>query len=74
MQDIRLRALCVTLFAFLAGPLISWAQAFPNHPITMVVPFPPGGLADIVARPVAEAMSRDLGQPVVIENLSLIHI
>jgi tripartite-type tricarboxylate transporter receptor subunit TctC len=34
----------------------------------MVVPFPPGGLADIVARPVAEAMSRDLGQTVVIEN------
>jgi tripartite-type tricarboxylate transporter receptor subunit TctC len=32
------------------------------------VPFPPGGLADLVARPVAEAMSRDLGQPVVIEN------
>ncbi len=34
----------------------------------MIVPFPPGGLADLVARPVAEAMSRDLGQPVVIEN------
>ena len=34
----------------------------------MVVPFPPGGLADLVARPVAEAMSRELGQPVVIEN------
>jgi tripartite-type tricarboxylate transporter receptor subunit TctC len=34
----------------------------------MIVPFPPGGVADIVARPVAEAMSRDLGQPVVIEN------
>ena len=32
------------------------------------MPFPPGGVADIVARPVAEAMSRDLGQPVVIEN------
>jgi tripartite-type tricarboxylate transporter receptor subunit TctC len=42
--------------------------AFPSKPITMIVPFPPGGLADIVARPVAEAMSRDLGQPVVIEN------
>jgi len=49
-------------------PISSWAQAFPNHAITMVVPFPPGGLADIVARPVAEAMARDLGQPVVIEN------
>ena len=47
----------------------TWAQAtFPAKPITMIVPFPPGGLADLVARPVAEAMSRDLGQPVVIEN------
>jgi tripartite-type tricarboxylate transporter receptor subunit TctC len=51
----------------LAG--IACAQAaYPTKPITMIVPFPPGGLADIVARPVAEAMSRDLGQPVVIEN------
>ncbi len=43
-------------------------SAWPTKPITMIVPFPPGGLADLVARPVAEAMSRDLGQPVVIEN------
>ncbi len=42
--------------------------AFPSRAITMIVPFPPGGLADIVARPVADAMSRDLGQPVVVEN------
>jgi tripartite-type tricarboxylate transporter receptor subunit TctC len=42
--------------------------AFPSKPITMVVPFPPGGLADTVGRPVAEAMSRELGQTVVIEN------
>ena len=41
---------------------------WPARPITMIVPFPPGGLADLVARPVAEALSRDLGQPVVIEN------
>jgi tripartite-type tricarboxylate transporter receptor subunit TctC len=42
--------------------------AWPVRTITMIVPFPPGGLADLVARPVAEAMSRELGQPVVIEN------
>jgi len=42
--------------------------AWPSRAITMIVPFPPGGLADLVARPVAEAMSRDLGQPVIIEN------
>ena len=44
------------------------ANAWPTHAISMIVPFPPGGLADLVARPVAEAMSRELGQPVVIEN------
>lgn len=50
-------------------PTLAVAQStFPNKAITMVVPFPPGGLADLVARPVAEAMARDLGQPVVIEN------
>ncbi len=49
-----------------------WAAAqtapWPTRAITIIVPFPPGGLADLVARPVAEAMSRELGQPVVIEN------
>ena len=41
---------------------------WPSRSITMIVPFPPGGVADTVARPVAEAMSRQLGQPVIIEN------
>jgi tripartite-type tricarboxylate transporter receptor subunit TctC len=59
----------VSAAVLLALPGYAAAQAaFPTKPITMIVPFPPGGLADIVARPVAEAMSRDLGQPVVIEN------
>ena len=50
-------------------PTVALAQgSFPSRTITMIVPFPPGGLADLVARPVAEAMSRELGQPVVIEN------
>ena len=59
---------------FMAGfvgllPATALAQTtFPTRAITMIVPFPPGGLADLVARPVAEAMSRDLGQPVIIEN------
>lgn len=51
-----------------AAGLAAAQGAFPTKPVTMIVPFPPGGLADIVGRPVAEAMSRDLGQPVVVEN------
>ncbi len=47
----------------------AWAQeAFPSRPITMVVPFPPGGVADTVGRPMAEAMGRILKQSVVVEN------
>ena len=51
-----------------AASLCAAQNAWPTKPITMIVPFPPGGLADLVARPVAEAMSRELGQPVIIEN------
>lgn len=53
----------------LSSAVGTFAQgSWPTRSITMIVPFPPGGLADLVARPVAEAMSRELGQPVVIEN------
>jgi tripartite-type tricarboxylate transporter receptor subunit TctC len=63
------RRFVLTAAALLALAGVATAQsAYPSRPITMIVPFPPGGLADIVARPVAEAMTRDLGQPVVIEN------
>jgi tripartite-type tricarboxylate transporter receptor subunit TctC len=56
--------------ALAATGLMSAAQAagYPDRAITMIVPFPPGGVADTVGRPVAEAMSRALGQPVVVEN------
>jgi len=54
----------VALFA-----LAAHAQTeYPSHPVTMVVPFPPGGVADIAARPLAEAMGRFLKQTVVVEN------
>jgi len=64
----RRHALAAFVLSF-AG-LVAAQAPYPTKPITMIVPFPPGGLADIVARPVAEAMSRDLGQSVVIENKS----
>ena len=48
--------------------LCAAAQEYPGHAVTMIVPFPPGGVADITARPVADAMGRFLKQPVVVEN------
>jgi tripartite-type tricarboxylate transporter receptor subunit TctC len=63
-----LAALAAALLA-LAGPLGALAQAdYPAHTVTMVVPFPPGGVADITARPLAEVMGRSLKQPVIVEN------
>ena len=62
------------LFTFLSMASVwfispSFAQEdYPNKTITMVVPFPPGGVADVVGRPVAEAMGRYLKQTVIIEN------
>jgi tripartite-type tricarboxylate transporter receptor subunit TctC len=63
----RRSVITATLLLAAAG-LASAQGAWPSKPITMIVPFPPGGLADIVARPVAEAMSRELGQPVIVDN------
>lgn len=62
-----LTALCAAAVMAATG-LAAHAQSYPTKPITMVVPFPPGGVADTVGRPVAEAMARHLRQSIVVEN------
>jgi tripartite-type tricarboxylate transporter receptor subunit TctC len=47
----------------------AWAQAYPTRPITIIVPFPPGGISDVMARLMAEPMRAFLGEPVIIENV-----
>ena len=56
------------LFFVLLLPLFARAQDYPTKPITMVVPFPPGGVADIVGRPLASTMEKFLKQPVIVVN------
>lgn len=63
-----LTALSMLMLASLTAMPAMAQEDYPNRPVTMVVPFPPGGVADTVGRPVAEAMGRHLKQPVVIEN------
>jgi len=59
-----------TLAAFAFSAAVGLAQAaYPDKPITMIVPFAAGGPTDTVARSVAQVMSKSLGQPVLIENV-----
>jgi tripartite-type tricarboxylate transporter receptor subunit TctC len=60
--------LAIVLLALTAG-LASAQEVYPSRPITMVVPYPPGGVTDTLARLVAEHMRAGLGQPIVVENL-----
>ena len=53
-----------------AAARIAMAQTYPARPITMVVPYAPGGATDVIARNLAERMKVSLGQPVIIENVT----
>ena len=64
-----IRRLACAAIAALALALPALAQTdYPSRTVTMIVPFPPGGVADITARPAAEAMGRFLRQTVIVEN------
>ena len=66
----KLFALTVVIGFGCLSPQAASAQAYPTRPITMIVPFAAGGATDVIARIVSEAMSRELGQPIVVENVA----
>jgi tripartite-type tricarboxylate transporter receptor subunit TctC len=65
-----LPGLVLTIFLALSATLPSVARAddWPSHPLTLIVPFPAGGSADVQSRVIAEGLAAALGQPVVVEN------
>src|SRR5947207_7917367 len=63
----RMTALALLTLAAIASPARAQSD-YPNKPITLVIPLPPGGTNDIMARAVADKMSASLGQQVVIES------
>jgi len=70
MKVRRRQFLCLAASAA-ALPAVSraaWAQAYPSRPVRWIVPFPPGGPSDTLARPMAQWLSERLGQPFVIDN------
>jgi len=64
-MNVSRRALCAILLAL---PFAAGAQAFPDHPLKLVVPFPPGGATDTLGRILAKRMVEILNQPFVVEN------
>ena len=61
------KTLLIGLVCAVAGA--ASAQPFPNKPVTLMVPYPAGGLSDVIARTVNTSLAKHLGQPVIVENL-----
>lgn len=70
MKKIVSLALTLLMPALVVGAVSANAQNFPTKSVTMIVPFPAGGPSDVVARIMADGMSKHLGQNVVIENVA----
>jgi tripartite-type tricarboxylate transporter receptor subunit TctC len=64
----KLHQLLLALTASFAVAASAQAQSYPNKPIKLIIPFPPGGTTDIVGRIVADKLGKELGQTVVVEN------
>ena len=74
-QPLGWRARCAPCAALLAGTAAAlsfatsaWAQPYPTKPVRVIVPWPPGGGTDVVARTVAQKMTEILGQPLIVDN------
>jgi tripartite-type tricarboxylate transporter receptor subunit TctC len=65
-----IRVVAASLAGMLCAGGVAWSQAYPAKPVRVVVPFPPGGANDIVARVVLPKLSEQMGQSFVIENRS----
>src|SRR6185436_1532984 len=68
MKRRRFIASSAALAAAWSSPALRAQDAYPSHPVTIINPFPPGGAADVVARPLAAVMEPMLKQPIVIET------
>ena len=64
----RCRTLLVAVVGALALPVATLAQSWPTRPVTMIVPFPAGGNADVLARALAPELAEKLGQQVIVDN------
>jgi tripartite-type tricarboxylate transporter receptor subunit TctC len=68
MMTIRKMGKAVLAAVVFAAASSAWAQAYPNRPVRVVVPYPPGGGTDVVARTIAQKMTEAMGQSLVVDN------